>query len=59
MTAWRCSACGQPVELATAREHYDLCAAGDRDPNPDRCVLCDAPADEDGEVCDACAEVAL
>jgi len=33
-TAWRCSSCGQPVELHAAREHYNECVGGDP-PEPD------------------------
>jgi hypothetical protein len=59
MTGWRCTACSQPVLLVEARRHYDACAGGDPDEAAaDSCVLCDAPADDDGELCDACAEVA-
>ena len=59
MTAWRCTACSQPVDLVEARSHYDGCPGGDDEAGlVVRCVLCDAPADEDGEVCADCAEVA-
>lgn len=32
---WFCAACGLDVDLARAREHFDLCWAGDREPEPE------------------------
>jgi len=56
MTAWRCTACSQPVDLAEARTRYDACAGGDRDDEHRCCPVCDAPTVDD-ELCDRCAEV--
>jgi len=28
-TAWRCSLCGEPVQLADARAHFDRCVDPD------------------------------
>jgi hypothetical protein len=57
MTAWRCSACSQPVDLAKARAHYDACSGGDRDELHHCCPLCDTPTDHD-DLCTRWSEVA-
>lgn len=53
-TRWRCDACGQPVDLAAAREHYDQCPGGDRE-----CTICGAPMPTVGDLCAACQPVLL
>jgi len=56
-SGWRCTSCKEPVSLATAREHYDVCAGGDRDDEHRCCPVCEAPTDDD-ELCPACSEIA-
>ncbi len=56
VTAWRCTSCGQPVDLVEAREHFNSCAGGDRE--PDRCEVCDTITDGADALCGRCEQVA-